>query len=57
MDGRALPVGSDASPAAERAVRWAPAEASLREVPLLVCHAWTWSSFVHERDPNIEESS
>ncbi|CNE90180.1 UspA domain-containing protein [Mycobacterium tuberculosis] len=42
MDGSAVLVGFDASPAAERAVRWAAAEASLRGVPLLVCHAWTW---------------
>jgi nucleotide-binding universal stress UspA family protein len=42
MDGRAVLVGFDASPAAERALRWAAAEASLRGVPLLVCHAWTW---------------
>jgi nucleotide-binding universal stress UspA family protein len=42
MDGPAVLVGFDASPAAERAVRWAAAEASLRRVSLLVCHAWTW---------------
>ncbi|MFA1547933.1 universal stress protein [Actinomadura chokoriensis] len=42
MDGRAVLVGFDASPAAERALRWAAAEATPRGVPLLVCHAWTW---------------
>lgn len=35
MDGRAVLVGFDASPAAERAVRWTAAETSLRGVPLL----------------------
>ncbi|WP_412518013.1 universal stress protein [Actinomadura madurae] len=35
-------VGFDAPPAAERALCWAAAEASLRGVPLRVCHAWSW---------------
>ncbi|MEU8344858.1 universal stress protein [Spirillospora sp. NPDC048832] len=42
MDGSAVVVGFDASPAAERALCWAAAEASLRQVPLVVCHAWAW---------------
>ncbi|HEY8480687.1 MAG TPA: universal stress protein [Spirillospora sp.] len=43
MDRRPVLVGFDASPAAGRAVRWAAVEASLRGVPLQVCHAWTWT--------------
>ncbi|MFG2088538.1 universal stress protein [Spirillospora sp. NPDC048824] len=42
MDRRPVLVGFDASPAAERALRWAAAEAALRGVPLHICHAWTW---------------
>ncbi|RFS83526.1 universal stress protein [Actinomadura spongiicola] len=42
MDGREVLVGFDASPAAERALRWAAVEASRRGVPLRVCHAWNW---------------
>ncbi|URN05309.1 universal stress protein [Actinomadura madurae] len=42
MEKREVLVGFDASPAAERALRWAAVEASLRTVPLRVCHAWTW---------------
>ena len=42
MDRREVLAGFDASPAAERAVRWAAVEAGLREVPLRVCHAWSW---------------
>ncbi len=55
MDGRAVLVGFDASPAAERAVRWAAAEASLRGVPLLVCHAWTWPYPLTPRDGDALE--
>ncbi|MEU5992419.1 universal stress protein [Spirillospora sp. NPDC047418] len=55
MDGRAVLVGFDASPAAERAVRWAAAEASLRGVPLLVCHAWTWPYPLTPRDQDTLE--
>ncbi len=55
MDGRAVLVGFDASPAAERAVRWAAAEASLRGVPLLVCHAWTWPYPLTPRDEDALE--
>ncbi|MEU9869625.1 MULTISPECIES: universal stress protein [Actinomadura] len=42
MDGAHVLVGFDGSPAAGRALRWAAAEASLRGVPLRVCHAWNW---------------
>lgn len=42
MGVRDVLVGFDASPAAERALCWAAAEASLRGVPLRVCHAWSW---------------
>lgn len=42
MDGREVLVGFDASPAAERALRWAATEAALRGAPLRVCHAWNW---------------
>ncbi|WP_433229767.1 universal stress protein [Actinomadura formosensis] len=42
MDGREILAGFDGSPAGERALRWAAAEASLRRVPLRVCHAWNW---------------
>ncbi|WP_149257059.1 universal stress protein [Actinomadura sp. K4S16] len=42
MDGPHVLVGFDGSPAAGRALRWAATEASLRGVPLRVCHAWTW---------------
>lgn len=55
MDGSAVLVGFDASPAAERAVRWAAAEASLRQVPLVVCHAWTWPYPLTPRDADALE--
>ncbi|TDC67481.1 universal stress protein [Actinomadura sp. GC306] len=42
MDGRHVLVGYDGSRASDRAVRWAATEASLRGVPLHVCHAWNW---------------
>ncbi|TMQ87481.1 universal stress protein [Actinomadura soli] len=42
MDSRHVLVGFDGSPAAERALRWAATEASLRGVPLQMCHAWNW---------------
>ncbi|NKZ08257.1 universal stress protein [Actinomadura latina] len=52
MEGRPVLVGFDASPAAERALRWAAGEASLRGVPLLVCHAWTWPYPLSPQDEN-----
>ncbi|WP_141576805.1 universal stress protein [Actinomadura sp. WMMA1423] len=42
MDGPHVLVGFDGSPAAGRALRWAAEEASLRGLPLRVCHAWNW---------------
>ena len=33
-------VGTDGSPSAQRAVRWALGEASLRKAPLHIVHAW-----------------
>ncbi|MEU8344310.1 universal stress protein [Spirillospora sp. NPDC048832] len=57
MDDRAVLVGFDASPAAGRALRWAAAEASLRGVPLLLCHAWTWPyPLTHPLTPRDEEA-
>ncbi|MFD0899151.1 universal stress protein [Actinomadura sediminis] len=50
MDGREVLVGFDASPAAERALRWAAVEASLRGMPLGVCHAWHWPYPQHAQD-------
>jgi nucleotide-binding universal stress UspA family protein len=34
-------VGTDGSPSAQRAVRWALGEARLRKAPLHIVHAWT----------------
>lgn len=55
MDRRAVLVGYDASPAAERALRWAVAEASLRGAPLCVCHAWSWPYPLRSRDQDALE--
>ncbi|MEV8630963.1 universal stress protein [Streptosporangium sp. NPDC051023] len=43
-DPRPVVAGYDGSTASERALRWAVEEARLRFVPLVVCHAWQWSS-------------
>ncbi|TDC86771.1 universal stress protein [Actinomadura sp. 7K507] len=42
MDEGHVLVGFDGSPAAERALHWAAAEASVRRLPLHICHAWNW---------------
>lgn len=48
-------VGFDDSPAAGRALRWAAAEASLRGVPLRVCHAWNWPYAPRSQDDDTLE--
>ncbi|MBF8187032.1 universal stress protein [Nonomuraea sp. K274] len=40
--GRPIVVGYDESSGSEQALRWAVEEARLRELPVLVCHAWQW---------------
>ncbi|MEV1170557.1 universal stress protein [Nonomuraea sp. NPDC049784] len=40
--GRFILVGYDESPGSEQALRWAVEEARLRELPVVVCHAWQW---------------
>ncbi|MEU5878688.1 universal stress protein [Spirillospora sp. NPDC047279] len=35
-------VGYDGSPTGEQALKWAVEAATLRAVPLVVCHAWYW---------------
>ncbi|MFB4298572.1 universal stress protein [Actinomadura sp. NTSP31] len=47
--------GFDGSPAAGQAVRWAAAEASVRGVPLVVCHAWNWPYPSRPRDETAVE--
>jgi nucleotide-binding universal stress UspA family protein len=39
---RPVLVGYDGSPASGHALRWAIDEATLRDLPLMVCHAWHW---------------
>ncbi|MEV7908520.1 universal stress protein [Streptomyces anulatus] len=43
-DRRPVVAGYDGSKPSERALRWAVEEARLRFVPLIICHAWQWSS-------------
>ncbi|MFB4298533.1 universal stress protein [Actinomadura sp. NTSP31] len=47
--------GFDGSPAAGQAVRWAAAEAFVRGVPLVVCHAWNWPYPSRPRDETAVE--
>ncbi|GAA4507510.1 universal stress protein [Actinoallomurus oryzae] len=43
LDGRRpVVVGYDGSPGAEQALRWGAEEAQLRDLPLVLCHAWHW---------------
>lgn len=39
---RPVLVGYDGSPGAEQALCWGVEEAQLRDLPLLICHAWEW---------------
>ncbi|MEU8801052.1 universal stress protein [Spirillospora sp. NPDC048819] len=55
MDRRHVLVGSDAPPAAERALRWAATEASLRGMSLRICHAWSWPYPLRPRDGDALE--
>ncbi|GLW67130.1 universal stress protein [Actinomadura rubrobrunea] len=41
-DGCPVLVGYDGSVAADQALHWAVQEAQLRDLPLIVCHAWQW---------------
>lgn len=41
-DRRPVLVGYDGSPGAEQALCWGAEEAQLRDLPLLICHAWHW---------------
>ncbi|GAB3979397.1 universal stress protein [Actinoallomurus acanthiterrae] len=41
-DRRPVLVGYDGSPGAEQALYWATEEARLRDLPLMICHAWHW---------------
>jgi uncharacterized protein YeaO (DUF488 family)/nucleotide-binding universal stress UspA family protein len=47
----AVVVGVDGSSASQQALRWAAAEARLRDVPLRVVHAWTFPYSVGLIDP------
>ncbi|RDI34331.1 universal stress protein [Lentzea flaviverrucosa] len=47
-------VGVDGSPASEQALRWAMGEASLRNCPLHVVHAWTFEPLVDWYETNAQ---
>jgi nucleotide-binding universal stress UspA family protein len=56
MDGSFVLVGFDDTATSERALRWGAEEASLRRLPLTVCHAWHWSYPVPPSGPEAVET-
>ncbi len=56
MNGSFVLVGFDDTATGERALRWSVEEASLRRLPLTVCHAWHWSYPVPPSGPEAVET-
>jgi nucleotide-binding universal stress UspA family protein len=56
MNGSFVLVGFDDTATSERALRWGAEEASLRRLPLTVCHAWHWSYPVPPSGPEAVET-
>ncbi|MQA79660.1 MAG: universal stress protein [Streptosporangiales bacterium] len=50
-------VGHDGSRPSEAGLSWAIAEARLRRLPLVVCHAWQWPYPGHASTPSVEAAA